>query len=216
MKIYQKTNRKVPQIRTLILALCAAAALCLAGCGSDRALVLVPEGESTSEVSDSGETGAPGSADGAAGAGVPETEEPQAICVYVCGAVATPGVVELPAGSRACDALDAAGGLTADADERSVNLAAVLEDGQQLYFPTTEEAETQRESAEAESSGLVNINTADAAQLCTLPGIGESRAAAIIAYREEHGDFAAPEDVMAVSGIKTAAYEKIKAYITVK
>jgi competence protein ComEA len=63
------------------------------------------------------------------------------------------------------------------------------------------------------SDGLVNINTADATQLMTLPGIGEAKAAAIIAYREENGPFAAPEDIMNVSGIKQGSYEKFKSLI---
>ncbi len=75
-----------------------------------------------------------------------------------------------------------------------------------------EESQAQSDSA----SGLVNINTADAAALCTLPGIGESRAQDIISYREANGGFQACEDIMKVSGIKTAAYEKIKDKITVK
>jgi len=221
MNFYRKFDIKYLLARLSALALSAAAAVCLAGCGADKALVLVPEGETAAETaSDAAGTEAAVAESTAAGSAelsaVSTGEQPQTICVYVCGAVISPGVVELPAGSRGCDALDAAGGFAEGADERSVNLAAVLEDGQQVYFPTAEEAEQIQESAEAESSGLVNINKADTSQLCTLPGIGESRAAAIIAYREEHGDFASPEDIMQVSGIKTAAYEKIKDYITVQ
>lgn len=128
------------------------------------------------------------------------------IRVYVCGAVANPGVVEVRQGSRAEDALLAAGGFAQDAGREAVNLADWVADGQMLYFPTKEEA--QQERAES-GQGLVNINTADAAQLCTLPGIGESRAADIIAYREKNGGFASCEDIMKVPGIKTSVYEKI-------
>lgn len=143
-------------------------------------------------------------------------EEAGSIRVYVCGAVARPGVVEIPAGSRAEDALRAAGGFGPGAAQEAVNLADWVSDGQMLYFPTEGEViETKRQEEEA-ADGLVNINTADAAQLCTLPGIGESRAADIIAYREASGGFASCEDIMKVPGIKTAMYEKIKDKIKVK
>jgi competence protein ComEA len=138
------------------------------------------------------------------------------ICVYVCGAVAHPGVTELPAGSRANDAVVLAGGFTLEADVSYVNLAAYVADGEKIYIPTKEEAEANQASAEAESKGLVNINTADSQALCTLPGIGESRARDIISYRQEQGAFAAPEDIMLVPGIKEAAFAKIKDHIVVK
>ena len=121
----------------------------------------------------------------------PAEEAAQEICVYVCGAVEAPGVVFLPDGSRAADALASAGGFAADAAEEAVNLAAKVSDGEKLYFPTCEEYVAQARQEEAAAVGLVNINTADIAQLCTLPGIGESRAEDIIAYRESHGAFAA-------------------------
>ncbi len=146
----------------------------------------------------------------------PTEEAGQEICVYVCGAVEAPGVVFLSDGSRAADALAAAGGFAADAAEEAVNLAAKVSDGEKLYFPTCEEYAAQAKQEEAVVAGLVNINTADIAQLCTLPGIGESRAADIIAYRESHGGFAACEDIMQVSGIKESVYNKISSKITVK
>jgi competence protein ComEA len=147
----------------------------------------------------------------------PETDliEPP-IYVYVCGAVLYPGVAELPAGSRANDAVAMAGGFTHEADVSYVNLAAYVADGEKIYIPTKEEAGAIQASEEAESNGLVNINTADSQVLCTLPGIGESRAQDIITYRQEQGAFAAPEDIMLVPGIKEAAFAKIKDYIVVK
>lgn len=141
--------------------------------------------------------------------------EVQMICVHVCGAVQCSGVVEVPLGSRVADALTAAGGLTEDAAEDYVNLAAKLEDAQQLYFPTREEAERLLQKELAETSSMVNINTANKEQLCTLPGIGAARATDIIAYREQHGGFQSKEDIMQVTGIKQNAYEKLQAYITV-
>lgn len=136
------------------------------------------------------------------------------IRVYVCGAVESPGVVTLVEGSRAEDALLAAGGFSENAWKDYVNLAERVTDGQKLYFPTLDEAENLAEQETAD--GLVNINTADVATLCTLPGIGESRAKDIIAYRETHGNFESCEDIMKVSGIKTSIYSKISDRITVK
>lgn len=143
------------------------------------------------------------------------------IYVHVCGAVDAPGVLKLPAGSRGEDALILAGGFSEDAAKDYINLAARLEDGQKLYFPTREEAELWEEEARQkevrqEESTLVNINTAEESRLCTLPGIGESRAKDIIAYREAHGGFAKTEDIMKVSGIKESVYRKISSLITVE
>ena len=116
----------------------------------------------------------------------------------------------------------AAGGLTKAASREYWNLAEKLSDGQMIYFPTEEEARERKASAEAagatveESDGRIDINTADATQLVTIPGIGETRAAAILAYREKNGPFAKVEDIMQVSGIKSALFEKMKDYITIR
>lgn len=143
--------------------------------------------------------------------------------VYVCGAVNNPGVVTLKPGSRVEDALEAAGGFSKEADRNYVNLADWVADGQQIRFPTKEEAEKLSvnageagQSPAKADSGVVNINTADESVLCTLPGIGEARAQDIITYREKNGRFETEEDIMKVSGIKTAVYEKIRDKITVK
>lgn len=138
------------------------------------------------------------------------------IYVHVCGAVVSPGVVEVPQGSRAQAAVDAAGGFREDADTAFVNLAATVTDGEQLYIPTLEEAEALRASEEAARSCMVDLNSADVKQLCTLPGIGESRAGDIIAYRQENGGFTGIEDIMNVPGIKESTYNKIKDLITIK
>lgn len=143
-----------------------------------------------------------------------QEKQPAVIRVYVCGAVVSPGVVEIPEKSRVENALSAAQGFAENAAREAVNLADWVSDGQMLYFPAVGETEVFRESAQAQR--LVNINTADVAQLCTLPGIGETRAADIIAYREKNGSFQSCEDIMKVSGIKTNVYEKICDKITVK
>ncbi len=176
-------------------------------------------------------TAVPGNAgsmpEGIAASGSPEggqagnlPPEPAMIRVYVCGAVVSPGVVEIPQGSRIEDALAAAGGFLPGALAAAVNLADWAVDGQMLYFPTEEEGASWKPmpgSADSreEQSRLVDINTAPAALLCTLPGIGEAKAAEIIAYREAHGSFASCEDIMKVPGIKTNIYEKICDKITV-
>lgn len=134
------------------------------------------------------------------------------ICVHVCGQVCQPGVVMLPEGSRAWEAVEAAGGLSGDAEESAVNLALVLRDGERLYIPSVGEKISQTDSGT--DGGLVNLNTADAARLQTLPGIGESRAADILSYREKNGGFRSVEEIMQVPGIKESIYEKIKDKIT--
>lgn len=137
-----------------------------------------------------------------------QPEEASRIYVYVCGAVNRPGVVALPEGSRAEAALEAAGGFRPDARTDYINLAAKVGDGEKLYFPAMEEeAEFAEESGE---SGLININTADEEALCTLPGIGISKARDILRYREENGPFESCEDIMKVPGIKTSVYGKLK------
>ena len=158
------------------------------------------------------------------------------IFVYVCGAVANPGVYELPEGTRVYEAVEAAGGFSEDAEETYVNQALILSDQDRLYIPTKEEASGEESggtaygvtngagtaasggtsSQDAESgSALINLNTATQEELESLPGIGETRALAIIAYREEHGDFSSIEDIQNVSGIGEAIYANLKAYITV-
>lgn len=134
------------------------------------------------------------------------TQEEQ-LLVYVCGAVENPGVVTLYVDDRVVDAVEAAGGMTAEADETYVNLAARLTDGEKIYVPTKAEV-AGWEAAEAADS-KININTADIDTLCTLPGIGESKAADIIAYREKNGSFKSVEELMKVSGIKESLLEKI-------
>ncbi len=189
--------------------------------GTDSA----PPHNSKTDVLEGGET----EIQGADGMPDKQEAEPQApmIYVYVCGCVNTPGVVELPEGSRAEAALEAAGGFAEEAWREYVNLAAVVTDGEKLYFPRQDEAETlppaeqtkqvaqTKQEEQAKQSGLVNVNTADLTELTTLPGIGESRAKDIIAYREKHGDFERKEDLKKISGIKESVYSKLEDKITV-
>ena len=138
------------------------------------------------------------------------------IVVHVCGEVVSPGVYEFAPGARLQDAVEAAGGFTEQAADSYNNLAALLRDGEKVVIPALDDVAQDRLGLEAqEEGGPVNINTADAEELMTLPGIGEARAQAILEYREEHGGFGAVEDIMQVSGIKEAAFEKIRDSITV-
>lgn len=140
------------------------------------------------------------------------------IYVYVCGAVNSPGVVQVPEGARVFEALDAAGGMTAEAADYAVNQAAVLADGEQVTVPTREQAENwtmdaasgEKIASEPENGGRVNINRAEAEELMTLPGIGEARAADIIEYRQASGGFESIEEIKNISGIGDALFEKIK------
>lgn len=151
-----------------------------------------------------------------------ETKADADCYVYICGAVLCPGVYKLSAGSRIYEAVAAAGGLSEEACEDSVNQAQEVADGQMVKILTKEEAEEQRtvsEESEAagqqESGRKVNLNTADAAELMTLPGIGETKAKQILSYREEKGGFSSKDEIMNITGIKEGVYSKIKDYITV-
>ncbi len=140
---------------------------------------------------------------------IQETNEK--IYVHVCGAVKNPGVYGFASGSRVYEAIEEAGGFTEEAAASQVNQAQTLEDEMRLYIPRIDETESQAEAG----SGKVNLNTASEEQLMTLPGIGEAKAKSIIAYREKHGAFQKIEDVMEISGIKEALFQKIQDFITV-
>lgn len=116
------------------------------------------------------------------------------------------------------EAIEAAGGITEDAHETVLNLAEVLEDGQQIYIPSRKEVETQEKTEkEAEKDdGKINLNSASKEELMTLSGIGEVKAQAIISYREEHGGFQSIEELTEVAGIKDASFQKVKDQIKVK
>ena len=140
---------------------------------------------------------------------MPVETEPEMIFVDVCGAVMNPGVYELP-----------------EAAASAVNQAQPVSDGQQIYVPTQEEAEegalpaaiqpADPGSETTDANGVVNINTADAAALKSLSGIGDAKAQAILTYREEHGFFSSIEEIMQVPGIKESTFSAIKDKIAVK
>lgn len=148
------------------------------------------------------------------------------IYVYICGEVANPGVYELSEDSRIYEAVDTAGGFTENAARESINLASKVSDGMQITIYNKEEAaslpaggtsagKNSGQDQMSGSSSLVNLNTATKEELMTLKGIGESKAEDIIRYREKSGGFKKIEDIMKISGIKEAGFQKIKDSITV-
>lgn len=157
---------------------------------------------------------------------IPQEEIQEEIFVDVCGAVANPGVYEMDADSRVFQVIEAAGGFLPEAASASVNQAQPVSDGQQIYVPTQEEVEegtmpaviqqTETAGDSDTAEGVVNINTADADTLKSLSGIGDAKAQAILAYREEYGAFSTIEEIMQVPGIKESTFSAIKDKIAVK
>ena len=137
------------------------------------------------------------------------------VAVYVCGAVVSPGVYYLPIDAIKQDALEAADGFCEGAATTYVNLAEKIKEGEQIYFPYEEELVDGYSLLDDEGSDKVNINRATKDELMTLPGIGESKAEAIISYREEHGAFQSIEEITSIPGIKEGIYDNIKDYIVV-
>ncbi|WP_367916958.1 helix-hairpin-helix domain-containing protein [Curtobacterium sp. VKM Ac-2861] len=213
------------------LVLSPRAAVVLAGVVVVVALVVVLVGSLTGR----GGAGAGGVVvSGAPTAGAPTAGSGAArVVVHVLGAVERDGVVRLPPSSRVTDAIERAGGVTADADLDRLNLARVLIDGERLYVPRVGEDEVPAAldpvdggAAAAGSSGgsstgaadawgtgadpVVDLNSADQAALETLPGIGPGLAGRILAWRDEHGRFTAVEDLLDVSGIGDVRFAELR------
>lgn len=154
------------------------------------------------------------------------TKEPIKIYVDVSGAVKHPGVYVMEEGNRVFQAVDAAGGFEENAFQEAVNLACLLEDEEHIYIPFRNSDESELEElveegnvfdpADTVEPGKININRAGLDEFMTLTGIGETRARAILAYREEHGKFSSKEELMNVQGIKEGTFAKIKDEIVVK
>lgn len=142
------------------------------------------------------------------------TTQETVIFVDIKGAVKNPGVYQMKVGDRVKDALDAAGGLTDEADSQKVNLAKRLEDQMAIVVPKVgEEAEeipAGETRKEATKEGKVNINTATVEELKTLKGVGEKKAEAIIEYRKKNGSFQTKEDLMKVRGIGKKLFESFQ------
>jgi competence protein ComEA len=145
---------------------------------------------------------------------------PAVLFVHVAGWVRSPGVYELREGDRVIDAIERAGGPRRGAETTVLNLAALLTDGQQVLVPGPaappgEGTAPGSTGGSTPTSTLVNVNSASAEELETLPGIGEVLAQAIISHREEHGPFAAVDDLEEVSGIGPVTLEEIRDLVTV-
>ena len=204
-----------------------------AGCGAGREVTLSdfdpsPEEDSKENLSSEKLSSEGLSSEGSSPKEVSE-EEPQELCVFVCGAVSEEGVYILPEGSRVIDAVEAAGGFTKEADTSYINQAAFVQDAEKIDIPTADEAAALREkgvqdevsgpdqSGASGSDGLpVDLNTADAETLMRIPGIGEVKAARIVQYREEHGRFGDIEEITNVNGIGESSLEQMRPYITVR
>lgn len=136
------------------------------------------------------------------------------IFVYITGRVKNPGVYEVKEGTRLYEVVDLAGGMTKKADKTAINLAEEVTDGQSIHIPSKTAESFSAEVSEKEST-LININQATVEQLTQLPGIGDSKALAIITHREENGGFKSVEDIKNVSGIGDATFANLKDMITV-
>lgn len=231
-----------------VLALSPRAAVLLAAVVVSAALVVVLVGAVAGSGGSRGSgalvsvTGAPtaGTVTSAApvpsAAGAPPTgaSSDGAVVVHVIGAVSSPGLVTLPAGSRVSDAVERAGGATDSADLTRVNLARVVADGERLWVPAAGETEAPAAvdgtgiapttdggttgaggtggagASAASPDAVVDLNTADRTTLETLPGIGPSLADRIIAWRDAHGRFQAVEDLLDVSGIGDGRFADLR------
>ena len=147
-----------------------------------------------------------------------EVVEQDLITVDVKGAVKSPGIYDLPVGSRINDAVQKAGGLTDNADSKSINLAQRISDEALVYVPTKEEATSQEAHSNASNTKenkKVNLNKASLEELKQVKGLGGKRAQDIIDHRESNGKFKSVDELKKVSGIGAKTIEKLKEYVTV-
>ncbi len=142
----------------------------------------------------------------------PEEKTPELITVHIVGAVSSPGVYQLPAGSRVYQLLELCGGFSAEADQETLNQARPLLDGEQIQIKQTGESPQANSSV---TSSKININRATADELTALPGIGAVRAGQIVAHRDKHGYFNDIREIMDVSGIGETTFKNIADLITI-
>ncbi|WP_269798375.1 helix-hairpin-helix domain-containing protein [Streptococcus sp. SM5] len=147
-----------------------------------------------------------------------EVVEQDLITVDVKGAVKSPGIYDLPVGSRINDAVQKAGGLTDNADSKSINLAQRISDEALVYVPTKEEAtsqETHSTASHSKENKKVNLNKASLEELKQVKGLGAKRAQDIVDHRDSNGKFKSVDELKKVSGIGAKTIEKLKEYVTV-
>lgn len=143
-----------------------------------------------------------------------ETPAAEMIEVSVSGAVRSPGVVDVPAGARLIEVVEAAGGFTDDANTDALNMAGRVGDGEAITIPRAGEAAAAADSPNA--GGLINLNTATAAELDELPGIGDVLAGRIIDYRESVGPFTSVDQLSEIEGISPRLVDEIRPLVTVQ
>jgi len=159
----------------------------------------------------------------------PVAAEEKPVYIHLSGAVQNPGVVKVAPGTRVFDALKQAGGALSEADLDRINLARFVEDGEQLYIPKKGEtaavavtadsgtkAKRRAKTTKPQWTGPLDLNTATASQLETVPGIGPALAGRIVEYRKQHGPFKTYEELDRVNGIGKATLEKFRPYLYVK
>ncbi len=226
-----RCNKKEMKRWLAVVACCIAVAL--AGC-NHQAGFYVEQGEGTGNSeseNDSAKNGADSLESSATNQGADSLESSatnqeesistqEMIYVQVSGAVVSPGVYQMPEGSRVFEAVELAGGMTEEADINAVNQAQALSDGQMIYIYGIGEPRDlgdvmSGQTGNEQQDGRVNLNTATAEELMTLPGIGQSKADMIISYREEYGAYECVEDIMNIQGIKEGVFSKIKDQIKV-
>lgn len=202
----------------MLVVIAMASGLAMATLGGESDGVTFERDATSVERADTGSAGASDDGD-------PSSDSKKAIAasevyVDVDGAVVTPGVYRLREGARVAQAIDAAGGLTPEADVAGLNRASKVVDGQKIYVPHVGEQQTfdvvagsgpgEASAGASVASDLVNINTANASELQTLSGIGPSMAQSIIDERTQNGPFTSIDDLMRVSGIGEKKFAKIK------
>ncbi|WP_328743669.1 helix-hairpin-helix domain-containing protein [Gulosibacter sediminis] len=189
------------------------------------AIALQPRANAIPDLEELGDGATPAATGGAAPGVVaePGASEAGTVLVHVAGAVNAPGVYELAAGDRVIDAIEAAGGVTDAADAEQLNFARPLVDGEQIYVPEPGEAPPVGSSDSGggsaggggSSGGLINLNTASATELETLPRIGPAMSQRIIDYREQNGGFTSIDQLKDVAGIGEATFDGLKELVTV-
>ena len=209
-KCFSRAKWRQAVVCVICLLLLFSWMLICGGCHSDGEAILITGGVVGAEIP-TGETEKLTQEQSAADA---------TIYVHVCGQVAEPGLYLLLEGSRVWDAVEAAGGFLPEAAQEAVNLAMKVTDGSKVTIPHQREAgESDFHWYEADGdvgeAGLIDINRATVTELMSIPGIGQTRAEAIVSHRENRGPFTAIEEIMQVTGIKEGLFSKIKEYITV-
>lgn len=211
-------NRPVPA-RVIIVAVAVVVVLAVVGLIIFTALKQSPD--PAGEAAGAAEPGPPVASEVGSEVGSTANSPASEVTVHVAGEVKNPGVMTLPAGSRVTDAVQAAGGMTHDADPSALNLAQPLNDGEQIKVPKVGEPSAQQDTdpnaseSTGQTNGKINVNTASEKELQELPGVGPATSEAIIKHREENGRFETIEQLEDVPGIGPAILERLTPLVTV-